>query len=69
MMDEKEHKEFMLAYMEHYAAGKCINKSDYMRQALLAFRDNKQESIQDNIPDNKQEGEQQPSNPFANIDI
>jgi len=52
-MDEEEYKRYMQAYRNMLFAGKCTNKSDFLRQALLAFCDNGQ--------DIKQEGEQEAS--------
>ena len=34
MLDDQEYEQFMKQYMEYFAAGKCINRSDYIRQML-----------------------------------
>lgn len=34
MLDNQEYEQFTKQYMEHFAAGKCVNRSDYIRQML-----------------------------------
>ena len=43
-MDEEEYKQYMQAYRNMLIAGKCVNKSDFLRQAVLAFSHNGQDS-------------------------
>ena len=74
----KEEKQLLdTKYIESFASGKCKNKSDFIRQALLAAcaNGNGYHSVnvsQDNKPDNKQEAPAPKSKlamDFANIDI
>ena len=65
MMDSNEYKQFMEEYHKALIAGNCTNKSDYIRQALLAFSHNGQDSIQEGEQEVSKDSKQEEA-PIAN---
>lgn len=53
MLDDNEYEQFMEIYREHYLAGKCRNKSDLIRKAVLAFSSDKQDDVKEGEQDDK----------------
>lgn len=72
-MNEEEEKQLMTAYMKAYMDGKCKNKSDFIRQAVLAYSVNGTKPPKDVIKKGEQVGEQDSisklAQDFADLDF
>ena len=70
LLSEKEYEQFTKQYIEAFAAGKCNNRSDYIRYALgLNGNTPPQDANPDETPQTNSKEDEQISNLFANLDI